>query len=94
MPSPMVFCYNLIPALPTSPKNPTALAIGAGIKAGKNPPICVGENLISQVPTFSYFFISPICFSLNLIALFGLSVKSNLILQSIIFSLQLWSSFI
>jgi hypothetical protein len=56
MPSPMVFCYNLIPALPTSPKNPTALAIGAGIKAGKNPPICVGENLISQ-DIGTYFFL-------------------------------------
>jgi hypothetical protein len=36
MPSPMVFCYNLIPALPTSPKKPIALAIGAELKQVKS----------------------------------------------------------
>jgi hypothetical protein len=73
-----------------------AAANAVGIKAGKNPPICVGENLISQNFFFSflYFLISSICFSLNLIVLLGLSVKLNLILQSLLFSLQLWSLFI
>jgi hypothetical protein len=61
------------------------------LQADKNPPICVGENLISQYFFFSflYFLISSICFSLNLIVLLGLSVKSNLVLQSILFDVSI-----
>jgi hypothetical protein len=53
IPSPKAFC-----AQPVAP-NPNALAtaIAAGIKAGKNPPLCVEENLISQYLFFSFFLL-------------------------------------
>jgi hypothetical protein len=50
MPSPQAVCANLLPySYPAAPNPSTfATSIGAEIKAGKNPPICAGENLSSQ----------------------------------------------